>query len=118
MLTDSVDITQRALKVEFPIDRQVLQYGVQGIYERAINFIRASAARGTEAFILNADAANTGNINKDGYDFSALSAKAKDAFYYLGGGAQGGLRKVGISNTAIDLSTFTEDDLFDLVVLL
>lgn len=100
------------------LDQKVLRYGVAGMYEKALAFLRRSAARTTEGIILNFDPAETLNVNKDGFDFSVLSRTAKDGYYYLGGHTNGGIIKNGITNGILDAGTFDEQDALDLVTLL
>jgi hypothetical protein len=111
LATDSVTIDQGMFYLEVPISKRELNYNITDLYQLVVSKIQKSAGRTVDAFILNADNAETGNVNRDGFDFGTLTEAQKEAFYYLQG--DNGIRKLGIAN-GTDLGLMDEDDLLDL----
>lgn len=109
--TDKVTIEQGQFYAEVAISKRELNYPIIDLYKTVIDKLQKSAARTIDAFILNADNAETGNVNKNGFDFGTLTQAQKDAYYYLQG--DNGIRKLGIAN-GLDLGALDEDDMLDL----
>lgn len=109
--TDKVTIEQGQFYAEIAISKRELNYSIVDLYKVVIEKLQKSAARTIDAFILNADNAETGNVNRDGFDFGTLTDAQKDAYYYLQW--DNGVRKLGIAN-GLDLGALDEDDLLDL----
>lgn len=109
--TDKVTIEQGQFYAEIAISKRELNYAIVDLYQVVVEKLQKSAGRTVDAYILNADNAETGNVNRDGFDFGTLTQAQKDAYYYLQG--DNGIRKLGIAN-GLDLGTLDEDDLLDL----
>lgn len=111
LVTGEVTINQGMFYLEVPISKRLLNYSVVDLYKVVVEKIQKSAGRTLDAVMLNGDTALTGNVNRDGFDFATLTAKQRDAYYYLQ--IDNGLRKLGIANS-IDIGALDEDDLSDL----
>lgn len=104
-LTDDVTITQVPFIAEYFVSDRELTYSVTNLEALARQKLAQSANRTINALLLNADTATTGNVNTSGTPSSTV--------YYMG--ADNGIRKVGISNTALDLSTLTDGDFLTMI---
>ena len=114
MLTGEVTITQGMFRLDIPLSKRVLNYSMVDLYSYVVKAIQASAARTIDAYLLNADLAETGNVNTS-TDLSTLTDAQKEALYYLQG--DNGIRKLGLDNS-IDIGALDEDDLTDMIVKL
>ena len=109
--TAEARIEQGQFLIEVPISKRQLNYSITDLYKLIVERIQKSAARTIDALLLNADKSETGNVNRDGFDFSTLTSAQKEAYYYLQN--DNGIRKLGIAN-GVDIWTLDEDDLADL----
>lgn len=109
--TDKVTINQGMFYLEVPISKRELNYNITDLFQLVVWKIQKSAGRTVDAVIINGDTDLTGNVNRDGFDFGTLTAKQREAYYYLQ--CANGIRKLGIAN-GLDLGALDEDDLLDL----
>lgn len=109
--TASVTINQGMFYLEVPISKRQLNYSITDLYSLVVGKIQKSAGRTVDAVIINGDTSETGNVNRDGFDFGTLTDAQKEAYYYLQ--CNDGIRKLGIAN-GIDVGVLDEDDLLDL----
>ena len=105
--TDEVQVNQAPFKAEYFISDRELTYSVGNLEAIARQRLAESANRTINAFVLNADSATTGNVN--------TSATPASTLYYMQSNVGGGIRKVGIANTAIDISTLSDGDFLTMI---
>jgi len=103
--TDKVTVKQAPFIAEYFISDRELTYSVWNLENIARKRLATSANRTINAYLLNADTATSGNVN--------TSATPASTLYYMQG--DNGIRKVGIANTAIDLSTLSDGDFLTMI---
>lgn len=104
--TWKVTITQAPFIAEYFMSDRQLNYWVGNLESIARQRLSESANRTINAYILNADTAASWNVNDDGW------TPATTLYYKQG---DNGIRKLGIANTAIDLSTLSDGDFLTMI---
>lgn len=108
LATGEVEIKQGSFRNDVLISYKLLNQSVIDLYDKYMQEIAKSMAKTIDAYIINADASLTGNINSDGTTFTTAD---KEIYYFLQG--DNGLRKKALANSTA-LGVLDEDDYLDL----
>lgn len=108
-ITWEVTITQAPFIAEYFISDRELTYAVWNLESIVRTRLAESVNRTISAYILNADSAASWNVNDDGW------TPATTLYYKQG---DNGIRKLGIANTVVAVSTLSDGDFLSMINVL